>query len=85
MFPQPVSHEEPLARKLDDVKGAVKWQLKKVTCLNVAVGNETMTDEELRQNIVMSLNFLASLLKKGWHNLKAVNIKETMGGPVKLV
>jgi large subunit ribosomal protein L10Ae len=85
MFPQPVTHEEPLARKIDDVKSAVKWQLKKVTCLNVAVGNETMNDEELRQNIVMSLNFLASLLKKGWHNLKAVNIKETMGGPVKLV
>lgn len=42
MFPQPVTHEEPLARKIDDVKSAVKWQLKKVTCLNVAVGNETM-------------------------------------------
>jgi large subunit ribosomal protein L10Ae len=85
MFPQPVSHDEPLSKKLDDVKGSVKWQLKKVTCLNVAVGNETMEDEQLRQNIVMSLNFLASLLKKGWHNLKAITIKETMGGPVKVL
>lgn len=25
MFPQPVTHEEPLARKIDDVKSAVKW------------------------------------------------------------
>jgi large subunit ribosomal protein L10Ae len=85
MFPQPVSHDEPLSKKLDDVKGSVKWQLKKVTCLNVAVGNEEMQDEQLRQNIVMSLNFLASLLKKGWHNLKAITIKETMGGPVKVL
>jgi len=85
MFPQPVSHDEPLSKKLDDVKGSVKWQLKKVTCLNVAVGNEDMQDEQLRQNIVMSLNFLASLLKKGWHNLKAITIKETMGGPVKVL
>ena len=85
MFPQPVSHDEPLSKKLDDVKGSVKWQLKKVTCLNVAVGNETMEDEQLRQNIVMSLNFLASLLKKGWHNLKVITIKETMGGPVKVL
>ena len=85
MFPQPVSHDEPLSKKLDDVKGSVKWQLKKVTCLNVAVGNETMEVEQLRQNIVMSLNFLASLLKKGWHNLKAITIKETMGGPVKVL
>merc|ERR1719240_2310890 len=59
--------------------------VKKITNLNVAVGNQEMTDEELRQNIVMSLNFLASLLKKGWHNLKAVHIKTTMGGSIKLL
>jgi large subunit ribosomal protein L10Ae len=53
--------------------------------LNVAIGNETMTDEQLRQNITMGLNFLASLLKKQWHNLKAINIKETMGPAVKIL
>jgi large subunit ribosomal protein L10Ae len=53
--------------------------------MNVAIGNEKMTDEELRQNIVMSLNYLASLLKKGWHNLKGINIKPTMGKPVKIL
>jgi len=66
LFPAPVTHNEPLAKKVNDVRGAVKWQLKKVTCLNVAVGHEEMTDEQLRQNIVMALNFLASLTKKGW-------------------
>lgn len=85
MFPQPVTHQEPLARKLDDVKASVKWQLKKVTCMNVAAGHEQMTDEELRQNIVMALNFLSSLLKKGWHNLKSINIKTTMGKSVKVL
>merc|ERR1712078_159688 len=78
MFPQPVTHNEPIEKKINDVKGSIKWQLKKVTNLNVAVGNETMGDEQLRQNIVMALNFLASLLKKQWHNLKAINIKMTM-------
>ena len=85
MFPQPCTHNEPLQKKVDDVRGSVKWQLKKVTCLNVAAGNEKMSDEELRQNIVMALNFLASLLKKNWHNLKAITIKETMGGAVKVL
>jgi len=33
---------------------------------------------------MMSLNFLASLLKKGWHNLKKVVIKTTMGKPITL-
>merc|ERR1712113_1092657 len=73
MFPAPVSKNEPVSKKIDDVRGSVKWQLKKVTNLNVAAGNESMSDEELRQNIVMALNFLASLLKKGWHNLKCIH------------
>ena len=68
-FPAPITHSEPLDKKLDDVKSSVKWQLKKVTNMNVAVGHEKMTDEELRANIVTSLNFLVSLLKKGWHNM----------------
>jgi large subunit ribosomal protein L10Ae len=53
--------------------------------MNVAAGHEEMTDEELRQNIVMALNFLSSLLKKGWHNLKSINIKTTMGSSVKVL
>jgi len=84
-FPAPVTHQEPLDKKLDDVKSSVKWQLKKVTNMNVAVANEEMTDEEVRQNIVMSLNFLSSLLKKGWHNIKSINIKTTMGKSVKIL
>lgn len=85
MFPQPCTHNEPLSKKVDDVRGSVKWQLKKVTCLNCAAGNESMTDEELRQNIVMALNFLASLLKKNWHNLKSIKIKETMGASIRVL
>jgi large subunit ribosomal protein L10Ae len=84
-FPNPITHAEPLLKKVDDIKATVKWQLKKVTNLNVAVGNENMTDEELRQNIVMSLNYLSSLLKKGWHNMKSINIKTTMGKPSKIL
>lgn len=77
MFPQVVSHNETLVNKVEDVRSSVKFQLKKVTCMASAVGNATMTDDELRTNIMMSLNFLVSLLKKGWHNLKSVNIKST--------
>lgn len=85
MFPQPVSHQEALRTKIDDARSSVKFQLKKVTCLAVAIGNEKMTEEQIRQNILMGLNFLASLLKKGWHNLKSVHIKTTMGKPVKIL
>lgn len=84
-FPQPISHADPLDKKVEDVKASVKWQLKKVTCLNVAVGNVDMDDEELRMNIMMSLNFLASLLKKQWQNLKSIHIKSTMGKSVRVL
>ena len=84
MFPQVVAHAEDLRTKVDDARASIKFQLKKATCMNVAIGNETMTEEQLRQNILMGVNFLVSLLKKGWHNLKAVHIKTTMGKPFKL-
>ena len=85
MFPQVVSHQENLRQKVDDTRASVKFQLKKVTCMAVAIGNEQMTEEQIRQNILMGLNFLVSLLKKGWHNLKSVHIKTTMGKPFKLI
>merc|ERR1712127_176196 len=84
-FPQVVTHNEPLSGKVDDVRASVKWQLKKVTALAAAVGNVDMSDDELKQNIMMSLNFLVSLLKKGWHNLKSVFIKTTMGPSIQLL
>jgi large subunit ribosomal protein L10Ae len=84
MFPQVVTHNEDLRTKVDDSRASIKFQLKKVTCMAVAIGNENMTEEQLRQNINMGVNFLASLLKKGWHNLKSVHIKTTMGKPYKL-
>ena len=84
-FPIVVSHNEPLANKIEDTRASVKFQLKKVTCMACAVGHVNMTDEELKVNIMMALNFLASLLKKGWHNLKTVNIKTTMGKAIQVV
>lgn len=85
MFPQVVSHQEPLRIKVEDFRASVKWQLKKVTCLNAAVGRAEMTDDELRVNIMMAINFLISLLKKGWHNMKSVHIKSTMSKSIKLL
>ena len=85
MFPTAVSHNQPLLISVDDMRASVKFQLRKVTCMGVAAGREDMTDDELRQNLMMCLNFLVSLLKKGWHNLKSVHIKCSMGKAVKLL
>ncbi len=78
-FPIAITHTEPLAKKIEEVRSSVKFQLKKVLCMGVAVGNVEMTEEQLRQNIAMSMNFLISLLKKGWQNIKTMHVKTTMG------
>eukprot|EP00826_Nyctotherus_ovalis_P049532 TRINITY_DN59_c0_g2_i1.p1 TRINITY_DN59_c0_g2~~TRINITY_DN59_c0_g2_i1.p1 ORF type:complete len:256 (+),score=129.94 TRINITY_DN59_c0_g2_i1:25-768(+) len=69
-FPIAITHNESLAKKIDEVKSSVRFQLKKVLCMGTAVGNLELSEEQVRQNVTMSLNFLVSLLKKGWNNVK---------------
>merc|ERR1712187_660505 len=83
-FPTPVSHSEDLAAKVTDVRATIKFQLKKVLCLGVAVGNVGMTQDELVANIMLSINYLVSLLKKGWQNVGSLFIKASMSPPKRL-
>ena len=57
----------------------IKFQMKKVLCLNVSVGNVQMDNAAVKANVKLACNFLASLLKKNWQNIKVVYIKSTMG------
>ncbi|CAN0916791.1 60S ribosomal protein L10a-2, partial [Linum grandiflorum] len=80
-FPTLVSHQESLEAKVNEIKATVKFQLKKVLCMGVAVGNLDMDEKQIFQNVQMSVNFLVSLLKKNWQNVKGLNLKSTMGKP----
>jgi large subunit ribosomal protein L10Ae len=51
----------------------------KVLCLSVAIGSVAMGEDELVQNIHLAVNFLVSLLKKHWQNVRSLYIKSTMG------
>ncbi|RXW17490.1 hypothetical protein EST38_g8367 [Candolleomyces aberdarensis] len=83
-FPTPVSHSEDLTTKITEVRSTIKFQLKKVLCLGVAVGHIQMTDDQVLANVMLSINFLVSLLKKNWQNVKSLHIKSTMGKPIRL-
>merc|ERR1711893_118814 len=78
-FPTLVTHNDDLRQKVDDLKATIKFQMKKVLCLSVAVGNVAMSEDELVQNVHLAMNFLVSLLKKHWQNVKSLHIKSTMG------
>jgi len=78
-FPTLISHSEDIGAKIADLKSTVKFQLKKVLCLGVAIGNVKLSVDELLLNIQLTVNFLISLLKKGWQNVKSLHIKTSMG------
>jgi large subunit ribosomal protein L10Ae len=83
-FPTLVTHNDSLEAKIIEIRSTVKYQLKKVLCMGVAVGNVGMAEKELFVNIQMAVNFLVSLLKKNWQNVKSLHVKTTMGKPVRL-
>merc|ERR1712024_20386 len=83
-FPTMLTHVDDLESKVNDVKATIKFQMKKVLCLSVAVGNVEMTEEQLMENIRLAMNFLVSLLKKHWQNVKSLHIKSSMGKPQRL-
>mmetsp|Transcript_47680 Transcript_47680/g.146974 ORF Transcript_47680/g.146974 Transcript_47680/m.146974 type:complete len:218 (+) Transcript_47680:90-743(+) len=78
-FPTLIQHTDSLETKITDMRSVVKFQLKKVLCMGVAVGNVGMNPDELKGNSLMAINFLVSLLKKNWNNVKRLHLKSTMG------
>nr|ALS05287.1 60S ribosomal protein L10a [Pseudodiaptomus poplesia] len=78
-FPTQLTHADNMVEKINDLKSTIKFQMKKVLCLSVAVGNVNMTEDEVVQNVHLAMNFLVSLLKKHWQNVRSLHIKSTMG------
>lgn len=50
-----------------------------VLCISVAIGHVKMSDDMLASNVTLGVNFLVSLLKKNWQNVRALYVKSTMG------
>jgi len=78
-FPTVIGAAESFEEKITDLGATIKFQMKKVLCLNVAIANCENTVEEIETNVILSTNFLASLLKKNWQNIKVLYLKSTMG------
>ncbi|GIY98489.1 60S ribosomal protein L10a [Caerostris extrusa] len=72
-FPSLLTHNESMMAKIDEV-----------LCLAVAVGHVKMSPDELASNLNLSINFLVSLLKKNWQNIRSLHVKSTMGPSLRL-
>ena len=56
-FPTPVSHAEDLNNKLTEVRSTIKFQLKKVLCLGVAIGHVQMTEDQVLANVMLGASY----------------------------
>ena len=70
--------------KIEEMKHTVKFQSKKASCLGTSIGNVDLGEENVRQNLIMGINFLVSLMKKGWQNVGTLHIKTSMGKSIKI-
>jgi len=83
-FPAVLDDNDNVQEKIDATKATIKFQMKKVMCMSLAVANVTMAPAEIALNIQLAVNFLVSLLKKNWQNIKVLYIKSTMGPPFQI-
>ena len=83
-FPALLDENENMAEKVDTVKATIKFQMKKVMCMSLAVANCEMTPAEICLNVQLAVNFLVSLLKKNWQNIKVIYVKSSMGPPFQI-
>ena len=78
----PGSHADDLTRKVTEAKSTIKFQLKRVLCMGVAVGHIGMTEDELIGNIMLAI--LSHFLKKGWANVGSLTMEASMSKPKRL-
>jgi len=82
-FPVAVKPNESIAEKVDQLNKTVKFSLKfKVgmpMSLSAPVANVEMTPEQINENITSAVNYVLTLMKKGWQNIKKIHIKSSMG------
>lgn len=83
-LPIQVPEKDSMKGKIEELFRSARFRTKKVAWLGTSVGVETLENEDLRQNLVKSVNFLVSILPKGWFNIRSINVKTTMGKPVRI-
>jgi len=85
-FPSVLGPNENITEKVESVKASVKFALKskKSLCLGVPIANLGMAPRDVANNITLAVNFVVTLLPKGWQQVKRLYIKSTMGPPFRV-
>jgi large subunit ribosomal protein L1 len=83
-MPMPVEPNADIAALLEKHRKTVVVRMRNQPIIQVSVGSESMSDDELFDNIQAVLRVLEGKLKRGLKNVKLVFLKTSMGEPVKI-
>jgi len=83
-MPIPVPPSVDITSLMAKHRKTVLVRLRNQPIIQVSVGSESMSEEELFDNIQAILKVLEVKLKRGFKNIKMVFIKTAMGEPVKI-
>jgi len=83
-LPRPIPPKIKIEPFVMAAKRTVRIALKENPVMNIVVGSEDMTDDDIAANVEAVFNMVKSKLPKGISNIKSAFIKLTMGKPSKL-
>jgi large subunit ribosomal protein L10Ae len=77
-YPVVVRSDDVLTNIIDIEARKIRWKFKKNNTQNIAIGNESFTDEQLMENVVCALHSLQGKIESAY-------MKYTMGPSVKII
>ena len=80
-FPAPIRSSEKIANVVDENLKTAKFRLKKSIAFGIPVANVKLSEQQIFENVMISCNYVASLLKKSWQSIAAIVLHSTMGKP----
>jgi large subunit ribosomal protein L1 len=83
-MPVPVPPNADIAAAIARNRNTVVVRMRNQPIIQVSVGSEKMSEEELVDNIQAVLRLVEGKLKRGLKNIKFAFIKTSMGSPVKI-
>ncbi len=84
-MPTPVPPQAPIDAILERERRTVILRSQNRPFVKCKVGKETMSDEELADNIEYVLNNLTGALNRGVNNVQSIFLKLTMGPAIKVI
>lgn len=83
-MPMPVPPTADIASLVEKHRKTISLRMRSQPILQCRVGTESMTDEEIAENVQAVLRVLEGKLKKGMKNIRFAYLKTSMGAPVKI-